>query len=77
VLQILVICRNWCIFLRRAVVVLVWLDTDHGILFHLDLHQTLINNMLVNLVLLAVSVKGSSALRQFFTLVGEELLLVV
>lgn len=65
------------IFFRRAIVVLVGLDANESSLLHLDLEHGLVCHGLVDLVLLAVAVEGSSTLGKLFALVGKELLLVV
>ena len=45
-------------------------------LLHLHLEESLVCDGLVDLVLLAVAVQGSSSLRQLLALVGKELFLV-
>lgn len=76
-LQVLVVRRDRRVFLRRTIVELVWLNADVAGLLHLNLEHGSVNDGFVHQVLLLVTMKGSSALRQFLTFVGEELLLVV
>ena len=50
------------IFLRRAIVELIGLDTDVGTFLHLDLEHGRVNDGFVHLVLLVVAVEGSGTL---------------
>ena len=65
------------VFLRWAVVVLVWLYSYMWLLFKVLLQLSLIGNLIVDLVLTQVSAECECSLRLFAVLVHQNLLLVV